>query len=469
MRDGLISDLSHILGSGKVSSHTDDLSRYSGDALGVYRAFRASKRLYAEAAVVVWPESTQDVSTLLKYAQSKAVPVVPYGGGTGVMGAATPIEDGIILNLQRMNSIVNISKIDLTATFQPGVVLEDASTALGQNGLLLGHDPWSRPIATVAGAISTNGMGYTAAKHGSMGEQVLGLEAVLADGEIIKTRAVPKQSYGPSLNHLLIGAEGTFGVITEATIRAFPEPEARIIRAIDFPDFDSGFHAVAALYAEGVRPAMIDYGVEMWPEQANDEDDATLYIAFEGFREDVETQLKRTMQICARYKGKAGDQTEAQTFWNDRHSSGENYKKNVLLSDNPGEARKNRTSYRMDYLHVALPVSTVLNYRDSCRKIFEGHHVLVREWSLWAKPEFFSFLIVHDEDRQSETSEEMGDVVDSVLTLAQEMGGTMEYCHGVGVKLAHLMQSEHGNGMNVIRKMKKAIDPNNILNRGKLV
>ena len=123
----------------------------------------------------------------------------------------------------------------------------------------------------------------------------------------------------------------------------------------------------------------------------------------------------------------------------------------------------------MDYLHVALPVSTVLNYRDECRKIFEGHKVLVREWSLWARPEFFSFLIVEDGDEQAETSENMGNVVDKILTLAQGMGGTMEYCHGVGVKLAHLMESEHGNGINVLRKMKKAIYPNNILNPGKLV
>ena len=92
---------------------------------------------------------------------------------------------------------------------------------------MLGHDPWSRPIATVGGAISTNGVGYTAARHGSMGEQVLGLEAVLADGEVIRTRGVPKPSYGPSLNHLFIGSEGTFGVITEATLRAFPVPEKR--------------------------------------------------------------------------------------------------------------------------------------------------------------------------------------------------------------------------------------------------
>ena len=146
----------------------------------------------------------------------------------------------------------------------------------------------------------------------------------------------------------------------------------------------------------------------------------------------------------------------------------ENYKQNVLLSQNPTDARRNRSSYRMDYLHVALPVSIVLNYRDRCKKILEGRQVLVREWSLWARPEFFSFLIVEDDDRRDETSKEMGNVVDRVLTLTQDMGGTMEYCHGVGVKLNHLLERELGVGHDVIRDLKQALDPANIMNPGKL-
>ena len=122
----------------------------------------------------------------------------------------------------------------------------------------------------------------------------------------------------------------------------------------------------------------------------------------------------------------------------------------------------------MDYLHVALPTSQVLNYRIKCQGIFQHHRVVVREWSLWARPEFFSFLILREDDAAAnEDAPDMADVVDQVLRLAQQMGGSMEYCHGVGLKLAHLMTDEPGIGLKAAQAIKKALDPNLILNPGK--
>lgn len=468
MSSGLVVDLRRIVGSQSLSAEPGQLERFGGDALGAFRAFRAASRLSAQPAAVVWPANARQVSRLLRYAQRHQVPVVPYGAGTGVMGAATPTDGCVILNLQRMNAILSVSPEDMAARVQPGVILEDAAVALEKAGLVLGHDPWSRPIASIGGAISTNGVGYTAAKHGSMGEQVLGLEVVLADGEVIRTQGVPKPSYGPSLDHLFIGSEGTLGVITEATVRAFPRPEKRILRAMVFSDFEAGFAAVARLYAEDVRPTMVDYGEELWQEEPAPSSEATLYLAFEGFREDAETQDVRARDICLRLGGRDGDQEEVRRFWETRHSYGERYKREVLESTDPARARRGRSAYRMDYLHVALPVAQVLEYRRRCQRILASARVAVREWSLWARPEFLSFLIVEEDDQGLETSLSMGETVDEVLTLAQSMGGTMEYCHGVGVKLSHLMAGELGGGMAVARKIKKALDPNNILNPGKL-
>lgn len=470
MAKGIVSDLRRIVGTEGVTDQPDRMSRYAGDALGAFRAYSAASRLYAAPAAVVWPQDTRQVSHILRYAQQQQVPVVPYGGGSGVFGAAAPIEDGIILSMDRMHSVLDLSREDNTGRFQPGVVLEDAASSLNNSGMVLGHDPWSRPIATVGGAISTDGVGYTAARHGSMGEQVLGIEAVLADGEIIRTPATAKLTNGLSLNHLLVGTEGAFGVITEATLRTFPIPERRLVAGVDFPSFEAGFHAICQLYAEGVRPTMIDFGTESTSDaQIEEDEEATLYIAFEGFREDVKTQWKRALYICRRYDGREGSRQEALRFWKTRHASGERYKRNVLESQDPSSARRDASSYRMDYLHVALPVSRVLEYRDRCTGIFAEKGIRVREWSLWARPELFSFLIVQERDAGLETSLEMGQVVDEVLTLANEMDGSMEYCHGVGLKLSHLMEMEHGNGLSVMRRLKRAIDPNNILNPGKLL
>ena len=469
MKTGLVSDLEAILGAICVSTDLGELGRFTGDALGVYRAFRAAPRLDAQPATVVFPQSTDHVSQLLRYASLHEVPVVPYGGGTGVMGAAAPIDGCIVLSLRDMHETLNVSETDRTASFQPGVILEDAASALGEANLVLGHDPWSRPIATVAGAISTNGVGYTAAKHGSMGEQVLGLEAVLATGEVVRTKGVPKHSFGPTLKSLFIGTEGTLGVITEATLRVFPRPEKRLITGVHFPDFESGFRAISQLYVEGVRPLVVDYGEEMWDDSDPPGGSATLHIGFDGFEQDVDTQLSRAMDICKRFDGRRGDEGEAQRFWRSRHSSGERYKIDVIESGTPLTARRSSSAYRMDYLHVALPVSKVLEYRQRCQRIFSGNRVIVREWSLWGMPEYFSFMIAREDDEDEANSATLGDVVDKVLGMAREMGGTMEYCHGVGIKLSHMMDDELGSGMDVMRGIKKTLDPAGILNPGKLI
>lgn len=470
MAKGILADLRRIVGSEGVTDLPYHMSRYVGDALGTFRAFQAADRLNARPRVVAWPQNSHQVSLILRYAQQQRVSVVPYGGGTGVFGAAAPIEDCIILSLDKMNRVLGLSSHDFTGTFQPGVVLADAASALGSAGMLLGHDPWSRPIATVGGALSTDGVGYTAARHGSMGDQVLGIEAVLANGEIVRTRASAKPTNGLPLDHLLIGTEGTFGVVTEATIQTFPLPEWRVIVCVEFPTFEAGFQAICSLYAEQVRPTLIDYGTDSdSARQSKTDEDATLYISFEGFKEDVEAQWNRALDICRRYDGAEGSKEEAIRFWKTRHESGERYKRNVLETQDPAGARHKASSFRMDYLHVSLPISQVLEYRRNCMRLFADRGIAVREWSIWARPEFFSLLIEQEVEYGCETSPELGRVVDEVLTLAQQMGGSMEYCHGVGMKLSHMVAAEHGSGLNVMRRLKSSIDPNNILNPGKLL
>ena len=469
MKERLVEDLKALLdGDSKVTTAQEELEFFSGDALGVYRAFRAREKLDARPGVVVHPTTTEEVSSVMRLASQKGVPVVPRGGGTGVMGGAVTVEGCIVIDLTGMDRIRDISREDRAARVEAGVVLQELEEALNSEGLLLGHDPWSLPIATVGGAISTDGMGYRAAKYGSMGQQVLGLEVVLPSGDVVTTRELPKPLAGPSLQQLFIGSEGTLGIITSAMVMAFPMPEERIIRAIAFPDFEAGFRAVQELYARGVMPAMVDYGEEPLTRGEDGSGGATLYLGFEGFREMVRAQDKRTTKICQTLGGTDEGQEEATHFWETRHASGERYKREVLESPRRGEARRSRSRYQMDYLHVALPASRVLEYRGRCQEILSGYPISVREWSLWARPEFFSFLIVPDDSLDASASYDMAQAVDRVLSLAQDMGGSMEYCHGVGIKFAHLMERELGSGMGLLRQIKKALDPKGILNPGTL-
>ena len=451
--------LAQIVGSEKVLTDPYNLDRYSADALNPFRAFGAESAFDRLADAVVRPETTQQVADIVVLACRQRIPLVPYGGGTGVMGGTLPVHGGVIVDLQRMNRILDVNPTDMTAVVEGGVVLHDLVERLAEQGLMPGHDPYSVPIATVAGTISTNGVGYRAAAFGPMGDQVVALEVVLPDGRVISTRSVPKYSSGPNLNYLFIGSEGVFGIITKATVRVYRLPEAQVFATSAFDSFDRGFDAAAELLALGIRPTLLDLTEE--------EDGIRLHLLFEGYKEGVAAQEQRSMQVCTQFGGHALGPGPTEDYWRDRHESAENYKRSAL--GRPRQVRWDRWGGRgFEYLHMALPTSRVLEYRKQCEKIIAGSGVRVVEYAIWSRPELFSMMLRPEPDAGDDFRDNLARVVEQVLTLAQDMGGIMEYCHGVGVKLNQLLARELGVGHDVIRELKQALDPANIMNPGKL-
>ncbi len=453
-----------VCGRDNVSVDPADLDRYSCDALTPHRVFHDADILNAIAWAVVKPGSADKVSQVMRLACDYEVPVVPHGGGTGVMGAAIPVQGGVILDLKGLDRVISVNAEDMTVVVESGAILADVNAALEAYGLMLGHDPWSVPIATVGGAISTNGVGYLAAAHGPMGRQVAALEVVLPTGEMLTTRPVPKSSSGPNLNHLFIGSEGNFGVITKATLHVFRVPEERSFYALEFPSFDSGFNAVVECLALGIRPSLVDLSEES-------DHRVHLYLMHEGFKEGVEAQSRRCLEVCKSYGGVDLGPDRTLDYWNQRHWSGLSYKQEML--GQPRKVRWERRWRSFDYLHVALPISKVLEYRRICEGILEENGLKAVEYAIWGQPELFSMLIVPANDadmRETRTTPApgMGETVDRILRLAQDMGGSMEYCHGVGVKLAHLLPREMEGGYEAATAIKKALDPHSIMNPGKL-
>src|SRR5438128_11087639 len=224
--------------------------RYRLDA---FRAHRGSTLPEAgvNPAAVVWPGSTKDVSSVVRFAADAGLSIVPWGGGTGLMGGARPSTDSIVLDMRRMRRVRSIDRASNRATAEAGIVLEALDRRLRTRGLTLGHDPWSRPRATLGGAIGTNGIGYGGYLRGTMGDQVLGLEAVLADGSIVRTRPAVRSTTGVDLKRLFIGTEGTLGGLTAATGRAFPGPEREEIHSFSIRDFPQGLACLARIYDDG--------------------------------------------------------------------------------------------------------------------------------------------------------------------------------------------------------------------------
>ena len=331
MSTALVKDLTGLLPPDRVSDAPDELSRVSGDALAAYRAFQRTGEVEVLPAALVSPTRVEEVAAVAAYASQRGIPLVPRGGGTGVMGGAVPVEGAIVVELRGMDTVHEIDREGRRVTVGAGAILEDVEDALIRRGLLLGHDPWSRPIATVGGAISTNGMGYLAGKYGSMGEQVLGLQVVLGTGEVIETPGVPKVA-GPDVDSLFVGAEGAMGIITRATLSAFAQPEERHLCAYRFTGFIAGYNAVQEMHAIGLRPAMVDFDEEFPrdPIGQPDESETTLYLSFEGYREEVAAQRERGHRICTAAGGELLPAEEVEEFWRERHSSAERYKREVL-------------------------------------------------------------------------------------------------------------------------------------------
>ena len=442
--------------------------RYRMDALRPSRASPLSERGEMPAAVVL-PTSTAEVSAAMRVADRLRRPVIAWGGGTGLMGGARPTSDAIVLDLRRMRRVRAIDVVSRTATAEAGIVLEDLDRRLRRHGMVLGHDPWSRPRATLGGAIGTNGLGYSGYLRGSMGDQVLGLEAVLPDGTVLRTRAAPRSTTGLDLRRLFIGTEGVLGIVTAATIRGFAIPEREELHAFRLRTFGRGFEALCRMYDDGLIPMVMDFEETFhvpggpWPTEAGPPE---LVLGFCGPRDLVAASWRIARRWLRAAVGSQRPGREAREYWRTRHDI--IYRMDEVAPGVTG-ADVFLKDVVFDYVHVALPRSKVLAFRRDALAAVRRHGVSPLGVGLWTQPELVSLEMarpVHgDRDRAKAA---VAAAIDDALRIAHALGGSMEYVHGVGVALAHLMPEELGPGLHVFRRVKRALDPSGRLNPGKL-
>ena len=442
--------LTASLGASRVRTDEASLRLLACDALHPSRLPVGNRPV--QPLCVVEPDSTAEVQAVVRLARDFRVPVVPLGGGSGLMGGASSVSSGVALDLGRLAD-VRVRAADRMAEAGAGATIAALNAAAEPHGLMCGHDPWTVSIATVGGTIATNSLGYLGGKYGSMGDQVMGLEAVLPGGEIVSTRAVEKSSTGPGLHRLLIGAEGCFGVVTRATLRLFPLPQARLLEGWEFDDFATGFDVVNALLDASIRPGLLEFGDD--DPNACEDPPPSLYLSYEGPEAVAHAEAQAGQDICRQGGGRGLHPSEVQDFWNHRHASGDAYAR-------ARRAGQRRSRPEIDYVHVALPPSSVLAYRRESLKLLGSRGFHVHQTGLWAHAGLFSLVYA------AGGAPGAADVHGRLLEMAQDAGGAMEYCHGVGLRLASLMHREHGSALEVLRRLKRQLDPSGIMNPGKL-
>jgi FAD/FMN-containing dehydrogenase len=226
---------------------------------------------------------------------------------------------------------------------------------------------------------------------------------------------------------------------------------------------------MSELFSLDLKPALVDLTEE--PEQGLEGTlqkwKTTMYLVFEGFVEEVEAQLVRTLKVCIKWNGEDVGPDIARNYWDTRHDSAYRYKERYIDDNNPQSITR-RSQASTGYPHVALPPSRILEYRKFCHEVAIKRNLNVREYSLWTRPELFSIILVDMFVDIEEESNQLAEGVDEILKMAQDLGGSMEYVHGVGVKLVHLLPRELGESMELLKNIKLAIDPYRIMNPGNL-
>ena len=232
------------IGSENVSIQEVDKVAYSRDYWPIAFRWLLEGKIFTLPDFVCWPASTKEVSDIVKIANEEKVPITPFGEGSGVVGGAIPIDGGIIVDLKRMDKISEINYQNLTVTAQTGINLTNLETELNRKQYTMGHFPQSFYCSSLGGNLSTRAAGEFSTKYGKIDDIVISLEAVLPQGEIIKSKTVPKSSTGPAVERLLLGAEGTLGIITEATLKIWPKPEKTVLKSYAFENMQDGLDVI---------------------------------------------------------------------------------------------------------------------------------------------------------------------------------------------------------------------------------
>ena len=444
-----------IVGQANFTDQLIDMVSYSYDASDHHHR--------PEAAV--WPTGPEQVSRILRLANEHCIPVTPRGAGTGLAGSAIPVKGGIVLDLCRMNRILDIRIPDRLVVVQPGVGYADLEETLGPYGFFFPPDPASSSVCTLGGNVATNAGGIRGAKYGVTSEYVLGLEVVLPDGRILRTGSdCMKSVSGFDLTRLFTGSEGTLGVITEITLKINPKPTAFKTVLASFSHLKDAGQAIADIMHAGIIPSVLEVleenTITVLRERANmglPNVKALILTETDGHTE-AETAFQMAAVIEIFRKNKVTDiqvahtAEETEELWRARKSAGSTAAQ--LMPSNVSE-------------DVTVPISKVPDLLTGISKIVRNYGLPFVIFGHAGDGNLHP-RIMYDPSVPDQV-QQLKKAVYEIFKLTCDLGGTLTGEHGIGLSKAPYMTLEHDQvSLDLMRSIKRLFDPNNILNPGKM-
>ncbi len=461
--------LETAVGPGHVSTRQTDRLVYSVDAYWLPQMWLDRGYRTPVPDVIVHPGSTEDVAAVLRIANERGVPVVPWGGGSGTQGGALPTHGGIVVDLKRLNRILEINRTSLFVRAQAGVNGGQLEWALNEHGLTLPHYPASANCATLGGYLAPRGSGTISTKYGKAEDLVMSLEVVLPDGTIVRTPPVPNHASGPDFMRLFLGSEGTFGVITEATMQVAALPEARLFRALLFKDVATGLEAGRRMMTSRLDPLVIrmydphSTGLLVKRVLGYELEGAYMIIGFDGFAEIAAAQEARAMAICGELGARDLGREPGERWWQHRYDF--YYPPlSLKLPAMYGTIETVATFDRIERIYDAKKAA--IEGRFGSKGVgYIGHF---SHWWRWGASLYDRFLLKETPEDPREAQALHDEIWDVAVRTSLEHGGMINEHHGVGLKLSRFMKDQYGAGWPLLERIKHAIDPNGIMNPGKV-
>lgn len=450
-----IDKLKEIAGTENVLSGKEDLLTYSYDATNIWTHL---------PEVVVLPRNTNQISRIMKLANENRIPVTARGGGTNVSGGSIPVKGGIVLCMTRMDRIININKDTLVAEAEPGVVMQDFNQVLSREGLFYPPDPQSAMGCTLGGTVAENASGPYGLKYGVTKQYLLGLEVVLANGDIARLGGVTiKNRMGYEMATLFAGSEGTLGIITRITVRLLPLPSAEKTMLAVFDNTETAAQAVSQIIGRRILPAKIEF-VDNWflgrmeelthlglPVEA----EALLLIQSDGDAQTAAQEIDRIIEICrklgARESRAAIDETEAARLWQARKSAF-----GAVYSSAPSVLSEDITVPR-DKM-----AALIKRFNEIGKKYGFPIHIVGHAGDGNLHPAVLTDI--NDKENFTLASK----VVEEMIMAGLELNGVLSGEHGIGLEKRRFMRRAMDPvAFKMMLDIKHLLDPNGILNPGK--
>ena len=426
------------------------------------RDFSFHEIMPADAVVIA--RTTEEVSRIVKICAARGVPIVAYGAGTSLEGHLAAVRGGICLDLSEMNTVIEVNAEDMDVTVEPGVRRKQLNEYLRDTGLFFAIDPGADD--TIGGMAATRASGTNAVRYGTMRDNVLGLEVVLADGKIIQTaHRARKSAAGYDLTRLFVGSEGTLGIITAVTLRLFGIPEAVSSAVVSFESLEGAVNAVIATIQWGVPMARIELMDDVHMDAINKYSNLdypvrpTLFLEFHGSEAGVAEQAERMGGICAEFGGGNFDWTtdaeDRDRLWQARHDAA--YACAAL-----------RPGCGIMVTDVCVPISRLAQCILETRADIDDAGIVAPIVGHVGDGNFHVALLIGPDDRDGDL-EVARRINGRLVARALAMDGTCTGEHGVGLGKIPFLEAEHGGGLDVMRTIKRGLDPANIMNPGKII